>query len=405
MLVLSAGVAIAGTDSGVGDGARPGEYWLGADISWVPQDEARGAEYFDHGERRDVLELLAAHGFNAIRLRVFVDPLNGYARRSRDGVAWCGKEQTLQMARRVRAAGMALVIDFHYSDDWADPEHQRKPAAWEGMSVDELAQAVYDHTRDVTQALADQGTMRVMVMVGNEITHGLLWPEGRVSSRISSGNATTDKNNPPIGEDGLGNFDNFARFLRAGADAVRSVDPAIRVCLHNHLGRHQERVIEWMDQLAARGVDYDVIGLSCYSQSAEGDWERTFAEIARRYPEKGIVAAEYSNRKRHVNDLVFAIPGRRGWGSFIWEPTRHREAVFDRHGVNAGGEQGAMNFIGPDGFTPTPTNTTGNGDVSIAPAPAPAAPPAPRRFEPGGRYDANGFLDLYLEMARDYRTR
>ena len=145
----------------------------------------------------------------------------------------------------------------------------------------------------------------------------------------------------------------------------------------------------WMDNLLERGVRFDATGFSCYQQQAEGDWERCFAEFARSYPDHGFLVLEYSSRKRYLNDLVRAHS--RGWGSFIWEPTRHQEAIFLRDGRNAGSgprpdllSQG-LNTAEAPGSTP-PTTAT----------------PPPRR-QRGGRYDADpAFLDLYRTMARDY---
>ena len=91
-------------------------------------------------------------------------------------------------------------------------------------------------------------------------------------------------------------------------------------------------MVFWMDQLLARGVQFDIIGMSCYRQDHEGDWQTTFNDLAKRYPNHQLLVAEYSARKRYVNDLMFNAPDQKGIGTFIWEPTRHKEAFFDQNG-------------------------------------------------------------------------
>ncbi|HSV13926.1 MAG TPA: glycosyl hydrolase 53 family protein, partial [Tepidisphaeraceae bacterium] len=185
---------------------------LGADISWVPEDEADGATYFDHGVQKDIFQILHDNQFNMIRLRVFVHPHAPHGYAAGKAEAFCDLAHTLAMAKRAQAAGMGLLISLHYSDTWTNPEGHPKPHAWDGMTVEQLAGAVHDHTRDVLAALKDQGTPADMVAIGNEVTHGMLWPEGRVWSHIPSGNAQTDAANTNLGP-GNGNYDNFATFL------------------------------------------------------------------------------------------------------------------------------------------------------------------------------------------------
>src|SRR5947207_6068146 len=136
--------------------ARTGPFIIGADISWVPEDEAAGATYFDQGVQKDIFTILKEHGFNYIRLRIFVDPHSerGYARRYNE--AFCDLEHTKAMAKRIKAAGMGFLLDFHYSDNWADPGKQTKPLAWEHFTVAQLADAVHEHTKTVLTALQEQ---------------------------------------------------------------------------------------------------------------------------------------------------------------------------------------------------------------------------------------------------------
>lgn len=371
-------------------GARSGPFLLGADITWIPQDEADGATFYENGQRKDVLAILSGAGFNAIKIRVFVNPENGYsARRKTD--PWAGLSQTVAMAKRIKAAGLHLTISFHYSDTWADPQKQGKPAAWKDLAFDDLVKAVGDHTRQVLTALEKAGARPDMVVIGNEITFGMLWPDGRVPLPVATGNPATDAVHLNVPD--AGGFDKLARLLSAGLDASRQTVPGVKTSVHNHLGRHWPIVSHWTDNLLSRGVRFDAVGFSCYQQQAEGDWERTFAQFDGRYRDHGFYVAEYSSRKRYVNDITFNAPGKRGWGTFIWEPTRHQEAIFDQDGQNAG-----------EGPRP---NLLSQG-INVAEAPGAvipgAPPPAPHveKTEHGGRYDANGFMDLYRQMARDY---
>lgn len=393
--------------------ARDQPFILGADISWIPEDEAAGVQYFDRGVRKDIFAILKQYQFNYVRLRIFVNPRNGY---SRNG-GYCDLEHTKAMAKRIQQAGMGFLLDFHYSDTWADPEHQDKPVAWRSMGVEELEKAVADHTREVLAALKAQGTMPEMVQIGNEITHGMLWPEGRVWSQIPSGNRETDARTATLGP-GMGNYDNLSRFVKAGIVAAKEVDPSVKIVLHNHLARHTPRMIEWMEELIKRDVKFDIIGMSAYAQGKEGDWKNTFEELARRYPNHKQLILEYSAQKEYVNDLVFNAPGERGLGTFIWEPTRHREALFNRNGVNAGGGQ-ASNFVNDVGINQGATTQTGRGrgqppatqtatltprDGAVA-ADVPAATAPARGRGRGGRYDTNVLFEVYPKLHQKYQGK
>lgn len=395
---LAAPLAPSLAAAAAANGARPGPFMLGADVTWIAEDEAAGAEYFVDGVKRDPFRILRDAGFNYVRLRTFVNPELGYSRRE-PGNRWGGLEQAVKLAKRVKAAGMGLALSFHYSDTWADPEHQAPPAAWASLTLEEMARRVHEHTRTSLAALRAAGARADMAVIGNETTFGMLWPKGRVALTIPTGNPVTDANHMKVA--GVGGYDGFATLLKAGVAGAKAADPAVKIQVHNHLGRHWPIVRNWTDELIRRGVQFDVLGLSAYQQSAEGDWERTLHEFVQRYPGKGVLIAEYSSRKRYVNDITRALPGDRGWGTFIWEPTRHQEAIFDKLGLNAGEgprpnliRHGLNSAEAPGGAVP--------GTPAAAPPPiAPAAAPAPRMGS-GGRYHANSFLDEYRRIATAY---
>lgn len=281
---------------------------LGADISFLPELEARGMKFSDNGFEKDAIEILKNHGFNYVRLRVFNDPArdSGYS----PGKGFCDLENTKKMAKRVKAAGMKLLLDFHYSDYWADPGKQYKPAAWRNLSFEELKKAVYDYTKEVMQQLKEQGTTPDMVQVGNEINHGIIWPEGNVS-----------------------NFDGLAQLVNAGTKAVKDVDPSVVMMLHVALGGQNDESVFFIDNMLARGVHFDVIGESYYPKwhGTLEDLEANLEDLSRRY-NKDVIVVEYSHRKEEVNKLAFEVPGGRGKGTCIWEPLSTWEKFFDDKG-------------------------------------------------------------------------
>ncbi|MDY2586734.1 glycosyl hydrolase 53 family protein [Winogradskyella aquimaris] len=281
---------------------------LGADISFLPQLEARGAKFHDDGLEKDVIEILKDHGFNYIRLRVFVNPENeqGYS----PNKGFCGLDYTLQMAKRIKDAGLNLLLDFHYSDTWADPQKQFKPKAWEGLTFNELTSTLKEYTKSVLTQLKDQGTMPDMVQIGNEVNHGIVWPEGHVS-----------------------NLDNLAALLKAGTEAVREVDANTSVMMHLALGGQNEETTFWFDNMIARGVDFDIIGLSYYPiwHCTLDDLNHNMLDLIQRY-QKDVNVVEYSAFKKAVNDMVFNLPNDRGNGTCIWEPLNTWSKVFDENG-------------------------------------------------------------------------
>lgn len=284
--------------------AREQPFILGADISWLPQREAEGRGYYYQGVKRDALLILKDHKFNYIRLRIFHDPraTGGYSPQG-----YCDLEQTKAMARRIKAAGMRFLLDFHYSDTWADPGVQKKPAAWASLGFADLTRAVHDYTLQTLEALRAQGTLPDMVQVGNEINPGFLLPDG--SSQ---------------------DFGRLADLLGAGIAAVRETDPGILTMLHLAAGGDNAMCRWFMDGVLGEGLKFDVLGLSCYTewQGPPSGWESNFKDLATRYPGHRFVAAEYSHEKRAINDILFRLPGEKGLGTFIWEPLEWQESVF-----------------------------------------------------------------------------
>lgn len=285
---------------------------IGADISWLPQLEAKGTRFKENSRDTDAILLLKKHGFNYIRLRIFVNPENekGYS----PGEGFCGLPHTLAMARRIHQAGMKLLLDFHYSDYWADPQQQYKPLAWEQLSFTTLCDTVSAYTARVINALRAQGTPPAMVQVGNEINHGILWPDGHI-----------------------GNPDQLAALLKAGAEGVRDTDPTVPVMMHLALGGQHDEAKFWLNNMIARGVTFDIIGISYYPRwhGTLDDLKFNLNDLATRY-NKPLNVVEYSDFKKEVYDIVFAIPGEMGKGACIWEPLNWRSGLFDRNHQTTG---------------------------------------------------------------------
>ena len=198
------------------DAIEKGEFAKGADISWATQMEKDGVKFYGaDGNAIECTALMKEIGMNAIRLRVWVNPEDG----------WCGKEDVLVKAKRAQALGLRLMIDFHYSDSWADPSKQAKPAAWADFGVEKLAEAVAGHTEEVLTLLKDNGVDVEWVQVGNEVNNGMLHPEGNIGKEE--------------------NILNFVNFFNAGYNAVKKVFPQAKVILHRsdgHKIRHHRNV-------------------------------------------------------------------------------------------------------------------------------------------------------------------
>ena len=232
-------------------------YWKGADIGWATEYEADGQYFYNKdGERRECSELMKELGLDALRFRVWVDP-------SKHG-NWNGREDLLVKASRARDLGMAIMIDFHYSDFWADPKKQNIPASWSGKSYEEIRELLAEHTRDVLQMLKDNGIKPRWVQVGNETSNGFLWtvrgdqwgdpvPDslGRVTILESVGHL---RNNPQ----------QYAGLFAAGYDAVKSVFPKAEVIVHLDNGFDQALYDSNLDTLAKYGARWDMIGMSLY---------------------------------------------------------------------------------------------------------------------------------------------
>ena len=280
----------------------------GADVGWLSQMEATGYRFYDaDGTEKNCLQLLKDRGMNTIRLRVFVNPsndrINGH----------CSKDETVAMAVRAKNLGMRVMINFHYSDTWADPGHQNKPAAWASHSFTTLLSDVYNHTFEVLTALKTAGVTPEWVQIGNEIPGGMLWPEG---------NST--------------NFGQLAQLLNKGYDATKAIDPKIKVVVHIDQGNNNSRFRWFFDNATTNNVRYDVIGLSYYPYWLNSNYTVTIADLQNnlndmvtRYNKEVMVVevgGDYTlvqNTKDMLTATINAVrnvPNQKGLGVIYWEP-------------------------------------------------------------------------------------
>lgn len=296
------------TENQLPETTKPIGRMIGADISFLPQIENREGNFFDNGEEIDAFDLLKNHGFNYIRLRVFVNPENEKGYSPKDG--FCDLEHTLAMAKRIKASGMKFLLDFHYSDYWADPQKQFKPKAWEGLNFEELQAKVTSYTSDVLNALKAQETPPNMVQVGNEINHGMIWPDGHI-----------------------GNLDGLASLLKAGVKGVNNVDSSIPIMMHIALGGQNKEAVFWLDNMIARDVKFDIIGLSYYPRwhGTLNDLHYNLNDLVKRY-NKPLNVVEYNDYAKEIHDIVFGLPDNMGKGAAIWEPLGRRSGMFNDEG-------------------------------------------------------------------------
>ncbi len=275
----------------------------GADVSWMSEMEASGKKFYNtSGAEQDVIQVLKGVGMNTIRLRVWVNPTPAYN----------STTDVIAKALRAKNQGMRIMIDFHYSDTWADPGSQTKPAAWTGQSVTALSTSVYNHTMSVLTDLKNAGITPEWVQVGNETNNGMLWPEGKAS--VSMGN--------------------FARLVNAGYDAVKLVSPTSKVIVHVSNG-WDNSLFRWLfDGLKNNGGKWDVIGMSLYPTSANWSTLNTqclvnMNDMIARYNKEVMVVEvgmswdQPAAANSFLADLILktrSVTGAKGLGVLYWEP-------------------------------------------------------------------------------------
>ncbi|HXD79588.1 MAG TPA: glycosyl hydrolase 53 family protein [Puia sp.] len=275
----------------------------GADVSWLTQMEDSGWKFYDSaGAPTECMRLLKGLGIDLIRLRVWVDPATKYN----------GTADVVAKAVRAKSLGLKLLIDFHYSDTWADPAHQAKPAAWSRLDFAGLTDTVTGYTEAVLDSLKAAGALPDYVQVGNETDNGMLWPDGQASTNMAD----------------------YAALVNAGYRGVKAVSDSIKVIVHLSNG-YDNAHFEWLfDGLKANGANWDVIGMSMYPSASAwaADNEQCLAnmnDMVARYHkpvmicEVGMPENEAATCAEFITDLIHkvrAVQGGNGLGVLYWEP-------------------------------------------------------------------------------------
>ena len=274
----------------------------GADISWITQMEDSGYKFYNTaGTAMDCFQLMQSLDIDAIRLRVWVNPAGG----------WCGTQDVVSKAVRAHNLGQRILLDFHYSDTWADPGHQTVPAAWANYDFPTLTSTVTSYTEGVLDTLKAAGVVPSWVQIGNEVDNGMLWPLGQASTNMA----------------------NFAALVTAGYKAVKAVSDTTKVIVHVSNGWNNS-LFRWVfDGLTANNAQYDVIGMSLYPtdtwQSYNDSCAANMADMVSRYNkpvmicEVGMPENEATTCEAFITDLIYkvrAVPNNQGLGVFYWEP-------------------------------------------------------------------------------------
>jgi arabinogalactan endo-1,4-beta-galactosidase len=295
--------------------AQPLDYAIGADVSFLAQAEKGGTVFKEDGKAKPGLQIFKDHGYNWVRLRLFNSP---------DQLP-NNLEYTIDLAKQAKKLGFKILLNYHYSDTWADPAKQFLPQAWEKKSHEELEQAVFEYTRDTIAAFREAGVMPDMVQVGNEVIHGMMWPDGRLPQ----------------------NWDNFADLLKAGIRGVEAGTgdaPRPLIMIHIDRGGDLSGTRYFFDNCQERDVEFDVIGQSYYPwwHGSLLDLRENLNFMAETYKKDIILVevaynwrpAEYRSNPApfpetpegqreflyEVNRLVLNTPNHRGKGVFWWEP-------------------------------------------------------------------------------------
>lgn len=302
-------------------------YILGADVSSLGELTDNGAIFIDtDGNEKSLLELLKNHGFNYIRLRTFVDPTADYGYASGDG-SWCtakneaynDKAHIIAIAQQVKAAGMKLLLDFHYSDTWADPSKQVIPHAWRNINtIEDLAVEVKRYTIEVLTDMKIAGVIPDMVQVGNEISPGMLMHLPTDETDCYGNNSVLNE----VVNGSAANWDNLSILLKAGIEGVKQINNNTSIMLHIENTGDRTGLMRWINQSLKHSVSFDVLGLSAYEkwQGPSTQWQGTLDLLAKTYSELSFLIVEYNPQPRLLNDIMYNLPGSRGLGAFFWEP-------------------------------------------------------------------------------------
>lgn len=301
--------------------AAPAFFVFGADISALATLEADGAQYGLKGQKADAVHLFRLGGFSCFRLRLFVNP-------NHEDVVTNDLDYTVALAKRVRASGAEFMLDIHYSDTWADPSKQYKPAAWDKKDHAGLTRAVHDYTATVLRRFIAEDAAPHYVQIGNEITNGMLWPDGKVEFGKIEDDASWSR------------FTDYLRAGIAGLDEAFKDRPRPQVIIHIESTGNVPRTLWLYRNMLSRGVTFDIAGLSYYPEWHGGiaDLRATLDAVAAEFKKPVMVVEtaypffpdEHWQGKRNLTWPLTPA----GQLQFLREVTEAVKAT--RHGLGAG---------------------------------------------------------------------
>ncbi len=265
--------------------------YVGGDISLLPEYENAGAQYKDETGKviPSLLPWLKTQGMNAMRVRLFVNPKaykEKYGNRTDehkyDPNACQDLEYITPLCKRIVDNGFDLMLDFHYSDTWADPGKQWTPLDWQGLSDEQLYQKIYDYTKETLESLKTQGIVPAFIQPGNEISYGMLW-------------GSLESSNPKKAFMGNNaNWERFGKLLNQAIKACREICPDAKIVIHTERTPQLDVQKNFYDKMKSMNVDYDIIGLSYYPYFHGGMsvLDTALSSLQSNYPDKKIMIVE-----------------------------------------------------------------------------------------------------------------
>ena len=300
------------------DSTPASSFAYGSDVSWVTEMEDSGYQFYNNsGVQQSLFTILSGKGINAIRLRVWVNPSSG----------WCNTTDVVNKALSAKAAGMKILIDFHYSDTWADPADQTVPAAWANQTFTQLVATVNSYTQGVLDTLQQNGITPTWVQVGNETNNGMLWPDGDASTSMQQ----------------------YAALVTSGYNATKTVFPSCKVIVHLANG-YDSTDFEWLfDGLKANGASWDIIGMSLYPTAGnyatyDAECQANMQLMQSRYNkqvmvcEVGFPENDPTDAEAFLKDIIGKTRAVGGLGVFYWEPECYNN--WQGYGLGAFGSNG-----------------------------------------------------------------
>ena len=264
--------------------------YVGGDISLLPKYEQAGVVYKDKNGNTvsDVIAFFKQEGMNAMRVRLFVDPS-----KDSDKAVCQDLEYVKSLGKRIKDAGLSLMLDFHYSDTWADPAKQWTPDSWKTLNDADLANKLYEYTKDCLQQLKDAGAEPDMIQTGNEISYGMLW-----GTQAAVGNNNTNR---CFTNSSAANWNRFYNLLKKAGQACREECPNAKIILHSERTANTTVLLDYFDRMKNNGIDYDIIGLSYYPEH-----HKTLAQL-----ESALTSLE---KKQYGKDIMIVETGY----SYAW---------------------------------------------------------------------------------------